>query len=178
MPAGELTVEDLLRVLEQAEPSSAFFQGAAAVLDSHLLPEPGRCLTPTPRGPRRLLTIGMATYNDYDGVYFSVEALRLYHPEITDDTEILVIDNNPQGPCAGALKRLENYVTGYRYYPYDSFHGTTVRDLLFREANSEYVLSMDSHVFFPQGSLSRFVDFLRQQHHTLDLWQGPLLSDG
>ena len=47
-------------------------------------------------GPRRL-TIGMATYDDYDGVYFTVQAIPLYHPEVTLDTEILVIDNHPEG---------------------------------------------------------------------------------
>jgi hypothetical protein len=120
----------------------------------------------------------MATYNDYDGVFFSVQALRLYHPEIADSTEILVLDNDPLGPCAAALKHLEDRVEGYRYYPYGSFHGTAVRDLLFREAGGEYVLVMDSHVLFAPGSLARFVDFLGHRHEALDLWQGPLLSDG
>lgn len=172
-----LTLEGLLGVLEQTDPTSAFFRGASEILDSHLVREPRYLFTPTPRGPNRLLTIGMATYNDYDGVFFSVQALRLYHPEITADTEILVLDNDPLGPCAAALKCLEDRVEGYRYYPYDRFQGTTVKDLLFREANSEYVLAMDSHVFFPRGSLARFVDFLKCQHEALDLWQGPLLSD-
>jgi len=37
------------------------------------------------------LTIGMAVYNDFDGVYFTLQALRLYQD--LDDTELLVIDN-------------------------------------------------------------------------------------
>jgi hypothetical protein len=39
---------------------------------------PSRCLCPG--GPGGALSIGMATYDDYDGVYFSVQAIRLYHP--------------------------------------------------------------------------------------------------
>ena len=178
MSADALTVEGLLGILEQTEPSSALFRGAAEVLDSRLVAEPGRLLAPTRRGSQRLLTLAMATHNDYDGVFFSVQALRLYHPEIADSTEILVLDNDPLGPCAAALRHLEDCVEGYRYYPYNSFQGTAVRDLLFREAGGEYVLVMDSHVFFPAGSLARFVDFLGHQHEALDLWQGPLLSDG
>lgn len=178
MSAGVLTVERMLEVLEQVPPPSAVFRGAAQVLDSHLLRDSRSAIPPTRRGPERLLTIGMATYNDYDGVYFSVQALRLYHPEITDDTEILVLDNDPHGPSAAALKCLEDRVQGYRYFPYDRFQGTSVKDLLFREANSEYVLVMDSHVLFPPGALAKFVEFLRSQGHSLDLWQGPLLSDG
>jgi hypothetical protein len=41
------------------------------------------------RGPA--LTIGMATYDDFDGVYFTVQALRLYHD--LRDTELVVVDN-------------------------------------------------------------------------------------
>jgi hypothetical protein len=37
------------------------------------------------------LTIEMAAYNDFDGVYFTVQALRLYHD--LDDVELLVVDN-------------------------------------------------------------------------------------
>jgi len=177
MSDDALTLEGLLRVLEQADPTSAFFRGAVEVADSYVERIERRPQPPTKRGPKRLLTIGMATYNDYDGVFFSIQALRLYHPEITDDCEILVLDNDPLGPCAAALKCLEDRVQGYRYYPYDGFQGTTVKDLLFREANSEYVLVMDSHVFFPSGSLATFIDFLKCQHESRDLWQGPLLSD-
>ena len=38
-----------------------------------------------------LLTIGMAVYDDWGGVYFTVEALRMY--QNLSDVEILVIDN-------------------------------------------------------------------------------------
>ena len=34
-----------------------------------------------------ILTIGMATYDDYDGVYFTTQAIRLYHPEVTEETQ-------------------------------------------------------------------------------------------
>jgi hypothetical protein len=174
---GTLSIEGLLGVLEQANPSGEFFRGAADILDRHLVSPRPEWPSATPRGPRRFLTIGMATCNDYDGVYFSVQALRLYHPEITDLTEILVFDNDPLGPCAPALKSLEKWVPGYRYFPYGSFQGTTVRDLLFREANSEYVLVMDAHVLFAPGSLARLVRFLETQNNSMDLWQGPLISD-
>ncbi len=28
----------------------------------------------------KLLTIGMSTYDDFDGVYFTLQSLRMYHP--------------------------------------------------------------------------------------------------
>jgi len=134
-------------------------------------------LAPTPSGPPRKLTIGMATYDDFDGVYFSVQAIRLYHPEITADTEILVIDNNPAGPAAAALKSLDAWIDGYRYVPAPFAQGTAVRDLIFREASGEFVLCMDSHVLFQPGALARLLDYLTRHADSRDLLQGPLLSD-
>ena len=37
------------------------------------------------------LTVGMATYRDFDGVYFTVQALRLYQD--LRGVEVLVVDN-------------------------------------------------------------------------------------
>jgi len=172
-----LPLSRLIEILELVAPSSPLFAGAARLLDDHLLPARARIPAPTPRGPERFLTIGMATYDDYDGVYFSVQAIRLYHPEVTAQTEILVIDNHPEGPCAAPLKKLESQVEGYRYVPYTSHRGTAVKDLLFREANARWVLSMDSHVLFAPEALARLVSFLEERPDSKDLWQGPLLAD-
>lgn len=164
-------------MLGEIDPVSPFYRHAAAVLDKRLVRQPPAVLAPTSRGPHRLLSIGMATYDDYDGVYFSVQAIRLYHPEVTDCTEILVLDNHPSGLCAKALKDLERKVAGYRYVPYERTQGTAVRDLVFREANAEFVLCMDSHVFFRPGALARLVEYLAARPHASDLCQGPLMSD-
>ena len=45
-----------------------------------------------------------------DGVYFSIQAIRLYHPEIVDDVEFLVVDNHPDGPCGEPFKKLEDWI--------------------------------------------------------------------
>lgn len=173
----ELPFERALEILEQTAPDSALHQSLKKILDTRLAPAGPGVLSPTPKGTARRLTIGMATYDDYDGIYFSVQAIRLFHPEVTAHTEILVLDNHPTGPCAGALKKLETYVDGYRYVPYGSAQGTAVRDCLFHEAGSPFVMSMDSHVFFAPGSLARLLAFLERQTDSNDLWHGPLLGD-
>src|SRR5215831_15619712 len=63
-------------------------------------------------GAHRTLTVGMATYDDFDGVYFTVMGLRLYHSEIADRISILIVDNNPRGTAAWALKGLEETIPG------------------------------------------------------------------
>ena len=126
---------------------------------------------------RKSLTIGMATYDDYDGVYFSVMAIRLFHPEVTDETEIIVVDNHPDGPCAADLKALEHWVSGYRYVPFNRHRGTAVRDIVFREATTDFVLCMDCHVMFAAGALRQLIDYFQAHPETPDLIQGPLVYD-
>jgi hypothetical protein len=165
-----------LRILETVDPSSALFRRSREVLDGSL--EAGPRIPPaTPRGQPKFLTIGMTTHDDYDGCYFTIQAIRLYHPEILHDVEILVVDNNPAGPCAKALKALENFAPNYRYIPLRSRQGTAVRDVIFREASGQFVLCVDCHVFFPAGVLAKLIDYCRRNPDSRDLLQGPLLSD-
>lgn len=131
----------------------------------------------TPRGPRVKLTIGMATYDDYDGVYFTIQALRLYHPEILSDVEFIVIDNNPTGPCAKPLKKLETYIPNYRYVPHSEKSSTTVKEQIFQQSNGRYVLCMDCHVLVVPGAIKKLLDYFDTNPETRNLLQGPLLYD-
>jgi glycosyltransferase involved in cell wall biosynthesis len=131
----------------------------------------------TPKGPKKKLTIGMATYDDFDGVYFSVQAIRLYHSEVADKIEILVVDNHPDGLCAKALKNLDTSIPSYRYLPEQGMTGTAVRDLIFREAVGEFVLCMDCHVMIVPGALQKLMKYLDGHQDSRDLLQGPLVND-
>lgn len=125
----------------------------------------------------KTLTIGMVTYDDYDGVYFTIQAIRLYHPEIVQEIEFVVVDNHPEGPCASDLKALENWVPDYRYIPFSRLPGTAVRDVVFREANAEFVLCVDCHVMFAPGSLRKLLEYFQVHPDAPDLLQGPLIYD-
>ena len=63
------------------------------------------------------LTIGMATYDDYHGVYFSIQSLRMHHKEVMDEVEILIVDNNPQGQHGQECKNLAGWSNNVRYIP-------------------------------------------------------------
>ena len=124
------------------------------------------------------LTIGMATYDDYDGVYFSIQAIRMYHSEILDEVEFLVVDNHPDGPCGEPLKKLEASIPNYRYVPLPGQSGTaSTRDLIFYEGAGRYALCMDCHVFIVPGAIRRLLDYMDVHSETRDLLQGPMIND-
>ncbi len=132
----------------------------------------------SPIKPARRFTIGMATYDDYDGVYFSLQSIRLHHKEILDEVEFIIIDNRPDGPCGAALKDLEKYIPNLRYVPVTDVSGTAPsKGRIFREASGDFVVCMDCHVLFEPGSLKRLFDYFRAEPDTPDLLQGPMVTD-
>lgn len=128
-------------------------------------------------GETKKLTIGMATYDDYDGVYFTLQAIRLYHPEILNDVEFVVVDNNPDGPCGQALKELEYWISNYRYIARGAISGTAVRNCVFQEASGEFVLCVDCHILITGGAIKRLLDYFELHPDTMDLLQGPMIYD-
>ena len=76
----------------------------------------------------RKLTIGMATHDDYDGLYFSLQSIRLHHPEILDDIEFVIIDNNPNSAHGKSIRNLLKWIKEpVQYLPFTKFQSTTVR---------------------------------------------------
>lgn len=151
------------------------------------LPPPSTAATPDPPASQTLrdgptpvplirpapeLTIGMATYDDFDGVYFTLQALRLYHD--LDNTELLVVDNFG---CRHTRELVSGWV-GATYRLADDVVGTAAaKDLVFRTANGTAVLCCDSHVLFPPGVVARLKRFHRDNPDCDSLLQGPLVYD-
>ncbi len=125
------------------------------------------------------LTIGMATFDDYDGVYFTIQSIRLHHPEVRDQIAFLVVDNNPSGSAAENLIALDYWIPNYRYLPFTEVNGTAApRDLIFREATTPYVMCMDSHILLAPGAIARLINYFDQHPDCKDLLQGPMFYDG
>jgi hypothetical protein len=166
----------LLAVLKNDKASNEFKSQARKLLEETLWP--GWCRLPDKGKDESIpLTIGMATFDDYDGVYFSLQALRLYHPEILDQVEFVVIDNQPESDSGKAVARLVNGIENATYVPFTIRSGTAVRDAVFKFARGRFVLCMDCHVFFPPGSVKKLLDFIEANPDCPDLLQGPLLRD-
>ncbi|MEV5574427.1 glycosyltransferase [Spirillospora sp. NPDC052269] len=146
-----------------------------------LLASPGASESPpdpTPeRFTRRDLTVGICTYDDFDGAWFTIASLLLHHPGPMRAAEILLVDNHPVGPVAQALKRLDAEIPNYRYVPVTSVRSTAVRDVLFRLAVGEVVVVLDSHVLLADGALEAALSYLARPEAARDLVQGPVLQD-
>lgn len=121
---------------------------------------------------RPALTIGMATYRDYDGVYFALQSLRL-HQDLRG-VELLVVDNFG---CEATRQFVEQW-TQARYVRYTDVPGpASAKDRVFRAARGRAVLYIDCHVLLQPGVVSRLRGYYRRHPGTRDLLQGPLLYD-
>lgn len=123
------------------------------------------------------LTIGMAVYDDFDGVVFSVMSLILHHGD--EFAKIVVVDNNPDSAQGKAVASfcgtLPDRVT---YSPLVGIRGTAApRNHVFDKATTKYVMCMDPHVLYPLYSIRALLSHLRDNPETKDLLQGPLLYE-
>jgi hypothetical protein len=126
----------------------------------------------------KLLTIGMATYDDYDGVYFTIQALRMHQLKgIEDKVEIIVIDNNPTSKYG---KEVKTFVEGFakgKYIPYIERQSTFVKYDIFKYASGKYTLCIDCHVMFEENAIKNLLEYYEKNPDTKNLIQGPLLND-
>jgi len=126
------------------------------------------------------LTIGMAHFRDFNGAYFTVQALRMFHD--CRDVEFLIVDNDPGSPDSELLKGQLGHGAvgnrGYRLIEMAEPKGTTQpRNRVFDEATGDAVLCCDSHVLPSPDSIRRLLKFYSDNPATMDLYSGPMLYD-
>ena len=123
------------------------------------------------------LTIGAATFDDFEGVFFTFQALRLANLERLDELDFVLIDNNPESN-EGVATREFCEKAGVRYFPERAWRSTATRDLIFRHALASWAMSLDPHVLLEPKTVSRLLDFLETQDPARpNLFQGPMLYD-
>lgn len=124
-----------------------------------------------------MFTLGIATYDDYDGLYFTIQSVRLYNPLVT---EIIIIDNNPDSKTGECNKKLQSQSGSgcvIKYVPFREKQSTTIKGEAFKYATNEYVIICDSHILFPLNSIECLKDYYNNHHKAYDFIQGPLLYD-
>lgn len=128
------------------------------------------------------LTIGMACYDDLNGVYMTVQSLRLHHREAIRHCELIVVDNNPNSKDGEMVRGLSVKVAGdflrVRYLPSPEVVGTSApRQKVFTEAIGDAVMCLDAHVLLPPGAVQSLLDYYAANPTTRDLLTGPMIYD-
>lgn len=123
-----------------------------------------------------LLTIGMSTYDDYDGVFFSIQSLRMHHDVCKNNVEFIVLDNNPYGSHGAALKTFLQTING-KYIPYSEKKSSFNKYLIPDYASGKYIVIMDSHVLLIQNALTKLLEYYEKNPNCKNLVQGPLIYD-
>lgn len=137
---------------------------------------------PAPRvGPA--VTIGMATFDDYFGVWATCQSIHNARVEagLVDQIEIVVVDNNPTGKHGEPTRgQLESYKPNAQYVEFNDHQGTSgPRNEIFRVAHGRGVVVIDPHVLFvrPVETLRKLVEFWSRPTASQDLFHGPCLHD-
>jgi hypothetical protein len=121
----------------------------------------------------------MAVYEDYDGVFFTTQALRYYHQDVNRERiKFLVVDNSPESIHSPHIKEfVEDTVKGKYIAAGDAKGNAAAKDLVFKHAETELVLCIDSHVLIEPGGIRALIAYYDNNPESHDLIQGPLLYD-
>lgn len=135
---------------------------------------------------RPKLTIGMAAYRDWPGVWATLESIWEGHPEVRRQIELIVVDNDLEGQPnrhsedehSNKCKRHVEALGG-RYDHFTAVQGTAAaKGRIFELATAPNVLVVDCHVILPAGTLRKLIEYFDANPDTKDLLQGPVISAG
>ena len=140
------------------------------------------------------ITVGMAVCGRVEWAMATIQNLNLYHPDVRERGQIVVIDNAPDlivrlkndRPCGHGdpegVQALEAHCRGIpncKYVRYTERTGTAApRDQIFREADGEIVLVIDAHVFVAPDGITKLIRYFEANPDSKDLLQGPWMYDG
>ena len=147
------------------------------------------------------LTIGIPTFNDYEGLWGTVTSIveQAESAGLLDVIEILVIDQSPDpGPKNGVVPDpqaveaglkgkafIEEWINGTqgklkaRYIKFNEVLGTTIaKTLVFQASQTEWTLCVDSHVTLVENSLENTYRWVCKNRTNRDLFHGVLVYDG
>lgn len=121
------------------------------------------------------LSILIATHDDYDGLYFTVQSLRMHHD--LSDVEIIVLDNNPGGIHSKAINHLCKSVKGIKVINVDSKKSSFVKYDGVDHVSGDVILGLDSHVLLYPEFISAMMEYWKNNPSSKNILSGPLLYD-
>lgn len=129
------------------------------------------------------LTIGMPTYEDFDGVWFTVQSLCMHHAEVMRDVEIIVVNDGPMNATANAVRGLIQNAAGKKCHSMKFLHHANTlgpamaKNDVFLHAAADHVLCMDCHILYPPGTIRRLIEYFALHPESMDLFCGPNVLD-
>ena len=120
----------------------------------------------------------MATYDDFDGVFFSVQSLRMFH-EIcnTDEVEFIILDGNTNSEHGKCCKGFIEDKLKQKYIPYFGKLSSFNKYETIKYAEGKYVLIIDCHVLIQKNGIAKLLEYFENNKNCKDLLQGPLIQD-
>lgn len=102
----------------------------------------------------------------------------MYHSEILNDVEFVIIDNNPTSEHGKSIQNFKNWIKEpIQVLPFTNYKASTIKNKVFDLADTPYVLCIDSHVLIEPGALKKLINFYDEGEDNGNLLQGPLLYD-
>ena len=116
----------------------------------------------------------MAAHDDYDGVFFTIQSLRLHH-QLPRDTEFLVLDNNPASNHGRALAHFAKTAPDIRVVEVTSRKSSFVKYDAAAHASGDIILGLDCHVLLQLGFIDALLTYWSEHPDSHDMLTGPLL---
>lgn len=115
----------------------------------------------------------MATHDDFDGVYFTIQAIRMYHGEL--DIEWVILDNNPASAHGEAIREFLKDIPRAKYIPVTEMRGSWVKYLGVQHATEEIILGLDCHILLEPGFFDALRVFWENNPRSPNMLTGPLV---
>lgn len=135
-----------------------------------------------------ILTIGMATHCDFAGVWMTIQSVRndfivKNQIDLLNKIQFVVIDNSPETESgrntANYIEHVKKTNPTSKYVKFTDVEGTSVpRNLVFKHADSDYVVCMDSHLSVYPGSIQKLIEYYEQNPDDNDMLSGAIVYDG
>lgn len=128
------------------------------------------------------LTIGMAHFDDFAGLFSTIQAIRLNNQDLMPQVEFVVVDNSAEDQQTGKaivdlLQSMPDCCPS-RYVAMPGNKGTSIsRDAIFDAATGRYVLVLDCHVYLWPQALHKLLAHYEADPDSRDIISGPLLYD-
>lgn len=117
----------------------------------------------------------MACHNDYDGVFFTIQAIRMNSD--CSNIEFIVLDNDPSSKSGITTKKFIEHGVHGKYIPYTENTSTFVKYEIIKHVQTPYYLGIDCHVLLRQGAITELLSYFKYNPDCKNIIQGPLVYD-